>query len=362
MKKYKIIIVLLSILLACFFLVGFLYNYMISPMSKKSDPVVVEIEENSTPYSVGNLLYEKKLIRNVFVYKLYVKLNRVNNIKATTYEFNRNMKLKKMIEMMEEGNAYNPDQITITFKEGLNVRKIARLVDEKTNNTYEDFMKVMSDKEYIDTLITKYWFLTDKIKNNKIYYPLEGYLFPNTYAFLNKDVTVKEIIETMLNQMDKELTPFKDKIKEFNKDGVVNDIHEIMTLASVVELEGGNADDRKGVAGVFYNRIKDKWVLGSDVTTYYYLKIDDFKQSLNGNPNLYTCDNAYNTRCTSFVGLPVGPISNPGKESIEATINYSKHNYYYFVADCKGKTYLSKNSTEHYNTIQRLKNENNWCV
>ena len=62
------------------------------------------------------------------------------------------------------------------------------------------------------------------------------------------------------------------------------------------------------------------------------------------------------------MGLPVGPISNPGKESIEATINYTKHNYYYFVADCKGKTYLSKNSTEHYNTIQKLKNENNWCV
>ena len=250
MKKYKIIIVLLSILLVCFFLVGFLYNYMISPMSRKSEPVVVEIKENSTPYSVGDLLYEKKLIRNIFIYKLYVKLNGVNNIKATTYEFNRNMKLKKIIAMMEEGNAYNPDQITITFKEGLNVRKIAHLIDEKTNNSYDDVMKVMADKEYIDSLIIKYWFLTDKIKNSKIYYPLEGYLFPNTYAFLNKDVTVKEIIETMLDQMDKELTPFKDKIQDFSKDGVVKDIHEILTLASVVELEGGNADDRKGVAGV----------------------------------------------------------------------------------------------------------------
>ena len=87
-----------------------------------------------------------------------------------------------------------------------------------------------------------------------------------------------------------------------------------------------------------------------------------FKQSLNGNPKLYDCDHAYNTRCTSYVGLPIGPISNPGKESIEATINYTKHNYYYFVAECKRKTYLSKTSNEHYNTIQRLKNENNWCA
>ena len=153
------------------------------------------------------------------------------------------------------------------------------------------------------------------------------------------------------------LDKYKDEIgkSEFN-------IHELMTLASIVELEGASADDRASVAGVFYNRIKDKWVLGSDVTTYYYLKIDNFKESLNGNKNLYTCDYAYNTRCTSFVGLPVGPISNPGLESIKATIEYKKHNYYYFVADCKGKTYLNKDATGHYNTINRLKQENNWCV
>ena len=357
MKKYKIIIVILAILLVGIFAVAFFYNISISAISKKSEPVVVEIKENSTPYSVVDTLYENKLIKNKFVYKLYVKLNNVNNIKASVYEFNRNMKLKEIIEMMEKGNSYNPDQITVTFKEGLNVRKIARIIDEETNNSYDDVINLMADKEYIDTLINKYWFLTDSIKNSKIYYPLEGYLFPNTYSFANKDVTVKEIIETMLDEMGKQLDKYKDKIKasEFN-------IHEIMTLASIVELEGGNADDRAGVAGVFYNRIKDGWVLGSDVTTYYYLKIDDFKQSLNGNANLYTCDNAYNTRCTSFVGLPVGPISNPGHESITATIDYTKHNYYYFVADCKGKTYLSKNSTEHYNTIQRLQNEGNWCV
>ena len=72
----------------------------------------------------------------------------------------------------------------------------------------------------------------------------------------------------------------------------------------------------------------------------------------------YKCDNAYNTRCTSFVGLPVGPISNPGIESIEGTINYKEHNYYYFVADCSGKTYLNKDITGHYNTISKLKNDN----
>ena len=348
--------IILTCLLVSIFLVAFYYNYQISAMSRKSEKVVVEIKEGSI-YSIGNTLYENGLIRNTLIFKIYVKLNKVKDLKASTYELNKNMKLKEIIKILEEGNSYNPDAIKVTFKEGLNVRKIARVIEEETNNTYDDVLKVVGDSEYIDSLINKYWFLTDSIKNSKIYYPLEGYLFPNTYAFLNKDVSVKEILETMLDEMDKQLTPYKDKIEESEYS-----VHEIMTLASIVELEGASADDRASVAGVFYNRIKDGWVLGSDVTTYYYLKIDDFKQSLNGNKNLYTCDHAYNTRCTSYVGLPIGPISNPGKESIEATINYTKHNYYYFVADCKGKTYLNKDATGHYNTIQKLKNENNWCV
>lgn len=356
MKKLKIGVVILLVLLAMIFLGGFIYNYELSPVSRDSEKVIVEIKEGSI-YSIGDTLYKEGLIRNTLIFKVYVKVNGVNSLKASTYELDKNMSLKEIIKVLEVGNGYNPDEITIIFKEGLNVRKIAKLVEENTNNSYDDFMKLMNDSDFIDKKIDEYWFLTDSIKNSKIYYPLEGYLFPETYAFLNKDVTVEDIVDTMLKEMGKVLEEYKDKIEnsEYN-------IHELMTLASIVELEGASADDRASVAGVFYNRLHDGWVLGSDVTTYYYLKIDDFKQSLNGNKNLYTCDNAYNTRCTSFVGLPVGPISNPGKESIDAVINYKKHNYYYFVADCNKKTYLNKDATGHYNTIQKLKNEGNWCA
>lgn len=356
MKKLKIGVVILLVLLAMIFLGGFIYNYELSSVSRDSEKVIVEIKEGSI-YSIGDTLYKEGLIRNTLIFKVYVKVNGVNSLKASTYELDKNMSLKEIIKVLEAGNGYNPDEITIIFKEGLNVRKIAKLVEENTNNSYDDFMKLMNDSDFIDKKIDEYWFLTDSIKNSKIYYPLEGYLFPETYAFLNKDVTVEDIVDTMLKEMGKVLEEYKDKIEnsEYN-------IHELMTLASIVELEGASADDRASVAGVFYNRLHDGWVLGSDVTTYYYLKIDDFKQSLNGNKNLYTCDNAYNTRCTSFVGLPVGPISNPGKESIDAVINYKKHNYYYFVADCNKKTYLNKDATGHYNTIQKLKNEGNWCA
>lgn len=357
MKKYKLVVLILFVVLIVItFSIGFYYKYQISPVSRESEKVVVEIKAGSVS-SIGDTLYENNLIRSKFMFKIFVKLNGVNDLKVSTYELDKNMKLSEIIDVLEKGNSYNPEQITIQFVEGLNVRKIAKVVEENTNNTYEDFINLMSDSSYIDSLIDKYWFLTDEIKNEKIYYPLEGYLFPNTYAFSNKDVDVKTIVETLLDETDKQLNKYKDVIdkSEFS-------VHKWLTLASIVELEGASADDRAGVAGVFHNRIKDGWSLGSDVTTYYYLKIDDFSVSLTDAMGLRDCDEAYNTRCTSYVGLPVGPISNPGLESLDGTINYKEHNYYYFVADCEGKTYLNKDMTGHYNIIFKLKNEGNWCA
>ncbi len=353
----KILLILIGSLILAGAGLYMFYNLNLKAVSSNSSEVEFVVPEGSTFYSIIPKLKSEGLIRNELCFKIYVKLNKISSIQKGKYVLNKNMNVEKIVKELSKANTDNPDQISITFKEGLNIRKIAKVVEENTNNTYDDFMSLMGDKEYIKTLINKYWFLTDDILNEKIYYPLEGYLFPETYFFKNKDVTSKEIIETMLDQMSKKLEPYK---KDIESSGF--SIHQLITLASIVEMEGASSNDRASVAGVFVNRIRDGWSLGSDVTTYYYLKIDDFKVSLNGIPNLYTCDNAYNTRCRSYIGLPVGPISNPGTDSLISTIKYQEHDYYYFVADCKGKTYLSKNSTEHYNTIQQLKAENNWCV
>ena len=184
MKKYKIIIIVLATLLAIIFLVGFYYNYELSPVSKNSEKVVVEIPKkipSITASEIGQILHDKGLIKSTLFFKIYLKLNGINDLKASTYELDKNMKLSEIINILQKGNAYNPDQITITFKEGLNIRKIAKLVEEETNNTYDSFMELMNNNDYIDSLIDEYWFLTKDIKNTKIYYPLEGYLFPNTY-------------------------------------------------------------------------------------------------------------------------------------------------------------------------------------
>ena len=355
--KLKKVLIALFILGVCLilFLVCF-YKYNLTSVSNNTEDKIVTIE-GGTISSIGKTLKDNNLIRSELVFKIYIKLNKIDNLKASTYKLNESMTLEKIVDILEKGNSYNPDEISITFKEGKNIRSIATTISENTNNTFDDVITKVNDEEYINTLIDEYWFLTDDIKNDKIYYALEGYLFPDTYLFLNKDVSIETIIETMLDETEKKLESYKEKIENLDLS-----VHEFFTLSSIVELEGASSNDRKGVAGVFYNRINANWSLGSDVTTYYALKIDDFKVSLTEDIGLYKCDYAYNTRCNSFIGLPVGPICNPGIESLLATLEPENHDNYYFVADCNGNTYLNKDAASHRNTINKLKNENNWCA
>lgn len=350
-------IILLVVFTTVILALGVYYKVNMTGTSNSDTKKIVNIEEG-TINDIAKTLKDNNLIKNVSIFKVYIKLTNKSNLKAGTYELSENMGVEKIVKILEEGTKYNPNEISITFKEGINIRKIATLISENTNNSYDDVIKKASDETFIDTLINKYWFLTEDIKNKNIYYSLEGYLFPDTYRFNNREVTTEEIFTKMLDEMDKKLSKYKDEI---NKSDL--SVHEIITLASVVELEGAKATDRKGVAGVFYNRLASSAypTLGSDATTYYASKIDDWSYSLTYK-ELNDCKNKYNTRCSSNTGLPVGPICNPGIESIEATINPDKHEYYYFVADCNGKVYLTKNSTEHNNIINKLKKEDNWCA
>jgi UPF0755 protein len=159
----------------------------------------------------------------------------------------------------------------------------------------------------------------------------------------------------MLNETDKVLSEYKTVTK--------NDytIHEILTMASIVELEGSNSNDRAGVAGVFFNRLEGGWSLGSDVTTYYAARVEMSERDL----WQYEIEevNHYNTRPAAMAGkLPVGPICSPSKDSISATMKPTKHDYYFFVADKNGKTYFTKTNAEHNATIADLKNQGLWYV
>ena len=326
------------------------YIHLSKPVDKKNTKEVeVKIESGMSTMSIANLLKKKGLIRSSDFFVIYSKLNNCKSLKASSYDFSKSMSLGDIFDVMCKGD-YKKNSINITFKEGLRLTDYAKVVEENTYISKEEFMNTLNDRTYLKELINKYWFLTDDILNNNIYYPLEGYLYPDTYNFRSKNVTAKEIIETLLNEEGEVLEKYKPLMTGHT-------VHEYLTLASIAELEGTNSENRKQIVGVFENRLARGMNLGSDVTTYY-----GAQKALN--ESLRTDDinavNSYNTRNPKVIGLPVGPICNPGKESIDASINYTKSDYYYFVADKNKKIYFTKTDAEHNNLIAKLKKEGNW--
>lgn len=323
------------------------------PIQKDSEEVMLKIEEGSTIRDVTNVLKEEDLIRNEFFTLVYIRLNDLTNVKAGNYSFDKNMDIREILTILNKGSNVKEKTVTITFTEGKTMRVIAKVIDQKTVNSYDDVFNVLKDKEYIKSLISKYWFLDETILNENIYYPLEGYLSPNTYEFM-ADASVKDIFEKLLDQTGVILEKHKTAIESSNLN-----VHQIITLASMVEGEGVSLDDRKNIAGVFMNRLNLGMSLGSDVTTYYASKIelgerDLYKSELNS-------DNPYNTRSSANAGkLPIGPICNPSEGAIEAAINYTSNDYLYFVADKNMKVYFTKNDAEHNKIINELKNSGLW--
>ena len=347
-KRTLVIILVITLLLIGFLLI---YKAEISKVNNSDKIITFEVEKGSTFNSLAHSLKEKNLIKSEFFYKLYVKIHKPNNIQEGIYELSSNMSVKQLVSTLS-GTAKS-NAVTITFKEGINFLDIAKLISDNFSISEEEIINKVIDEEYLDSLIDNYWFLTDDIKNSEIYYALEGYLFPDTYMF-DETNDLEDIFRIMLDNTEDKLEKYKSKI---NKSSYT--IHEIMTMASIVELEASNSDDRAGVAGVFYNRLTTGMSLGSDVTTYYGLNLsldsrDLTQEDLNS-------INGYNTRNSNMAGkLPVGPICIPSIESIAASTNPTEHDYLYFVADKTGKTYFSKTNSEHLKTVAKLKSEGLW--
>lgn len=333
------------------FIWSFEYNYGLKPVSTNDDKVNFEVKSGSTYSTLANSLKEKGLIKSKLFYKIYIKTHNLKPLKAGVYKLSPSMSTPEILESL---NSNSVNLLSITFREGLNIRQIANIIEEKTNNKASDFISLLSDMTYIDSLINEYWFLTDEIKNSDIYYSLEGYLIPDTYLFNDKNVSLKTIIKAMLDNTDKKLLEYKQEMEKSNFT-----IHQILTIASISELEGVTKEDRENVARVFYNRLKLGMSLGSDVTTYYGAKITMGERDLY-NSEIYEA-NAYNTRSSSLNGkLPVGPICNPSIDAIASSINPNDNDYLYFVADKNRKVYFTENESEHTKIINKLKKEGLW--
>lgn len=351
-RRFKIIISLSLLFLALILFSYSYYQYQLAPVSNNSSIIKIQIPKNVTGTKIGEILFKQKLIKSKFFFKLYLKLNHVDNLKHGVYDLKQTLDTKAIVGLLVKGTGLTGSEIDLLFREGINMRGIARVIANYTINDEEDVYQLMADESYLDELISEYWFLSEAIKNKEIYYPLEGYLAPNTYRFASERVEVKDIIKAMLKQTDKVLTKYQAEIEasEFT-------LPEFLTFASIVQGEGRGEKDMPMIAGVFYNRLKQRIPFQSCITNCYATRTDNcVPKKVNRK-----FDNPYNTYLEKMVGkLPPGPVSNPGEIALRATAQPASHDYLFFCADINHQTYFTKTNTEHERQVSKLKQAKIW--
>lgn len=335
----KLLIALLCVILLAGGGSFFFYQNGISAVNKDIE-IAFTVNNGETTNAILTRLEKEGLIRNSFIAKIYIKLNGNVDIKAGTYDINGYMNVNAILKTLSNASLAHSNDVSVTFIEGDWCKHIAAKIAEATSISEEELLQLWNDEAYVRELMTSYPFLTEDIFNENSRYLLEGYLFPNTYK-LNPDATADGVTRRLLDQTLKVYQKYESQIKASELS-----IHELFTLASIVQYEASKVEDMKLIAGVFYNRLDIKMALQSSVTVCYAInmeKEDDWK-NCETNPNY---DSPYNTYRVN--GLPPGPILNPGEAAIEATLNPTDSEYLYFLADVygDGKVYYSKTYDEH---------------
>ena len=350
----KLILSLLIIAVVGFTLLGGFYFLMNNPVSSDSEIVKFEIKSGTGKTTIIDDLAKNNLIKSKYAGYMYIFLHSGLNLQAGTYNINKGDKMSEIITQISKGDTRrSAETIKITFKEGKTIDEYATIIAANFETiTEDDFKEAVKDKEFLKLMIDKYWFLTDDILKTGIRYPLEGYLFPETYNFYLTSNS-KDIIKIFLNQTEKVLNKYKDQIEHGNYS-----VHEILTMGSIIEKEANSKSDRKQVSQVIYTRLSKKMSLGMDVTAFYGAGItaQEFEalRYAQEKQNILNADNPYNTRNSKKIGLPIGPICNPSDMSIDAALNPSEGNYVYFYA-VQGKDYFFETSSEFYSFINSLK-------
>ena len=270
-KKNKIILIVVIAIIAVMMITGIIflniYNNALSPVAKKGEgkDIKLLVEKGDTVKEIAKLLKEKGAIKDENIFNLYTRISGKSAFKQGRYKFNTENDVKTIVEKLVKGEV-NKEEIKLQLLEGKTIKDLSEVIAKVTTNTKEQFLAKMKDKDYIKKLSEKYWFIDyDTVTKEGIYYPLEGYLFPDTYIFDNKEVSIETIIDAMLKQTEKKIAEYKNIQGEKKLT-----IHEVLTLASTIELEAGTSStkseektlsDREVVAKIFMNRLNKKMSL-----------------------------------------------------------------------------------------------------
>lgn len=345
MKK-KIIIGVISLFTLLLALFTIYYFISLTPVDKNNkNEIVFEVEKGTSKVDIAKKLEKVGLIKSDKMAIIYMFFNSDLSLQAGTYSLNKTMSVSKILNKFKNGDI-RVETVNLTLIEGKRLKTYIELISKNYGFSEDEIISVINSKEFLKEMVDKYWFLTDEILNDNIYYGLEGYILPDTYELLS-NYSIKDIFIKLLDYTEIKLKPFKTQIEKSNYS-----IHEILTMASIIELEANNENDRRGVSQVIYKRLKNNMSLGMDVTTYYATQ-KEMGEALTYKDLI--SDNAYNTRNTNMLGLPVGPICNPSKMSIDAVFNPSNTDYLYFYADIKtGLVYFAKTSAEFNQIIKEV--------
>lgn len=349
-KKIKIIAGIIIVLICMTGCALIYYFNGITAVSGQSEEVVIEIPKGSNGNDILDILEDHDLLKSKLCAKIYLKMHSYD-FKSNGYLLNKNMDLNEILSILEGKDKKYISNIKITVIDGQTIPEFAQKISEVTQIKYEDIIAKWSDKTYLQTLIDKYWFLTDDILQDGIYYPLEGYLAPETYFLTSQSANIESITTMMLDQSEKHLEKYKDQIINFSAGSQKLSIHQFITLASIVQRESpANSEDRALIAGVLINRLNKPMRLQSDVTVNYgnqVTKVDVKQADLNS-------DTKYNTY--RYDGLPIGPISAISVDVIKNTLNYQESEYYFFFATKDQKVLYAKEYKEHLENV----NNNKW--
>ncbi|MBR0309208.1 MAG: endolytic transglycosylase MltG [Mogibacterium sp.] len=323
-------------------LVGFggYYTLGLAAVDPNSDEqVVVDIPSGTGASAIVDILDDAGLVKNRFCAKVNARIGHYNGLQANTYIFSPSMSFREIMNAINNGSFEYLSKESVEVKDGARLQQVAEAVSEQLPYTAEEILAVWSDTGYLNELIDKYWFLTDDILDDDVMFPLEGYLYADTY-FVTDNMTIEGFTEMCLDRMDEELSARKDDIEA---SGFT--VHELLTLTSIVTKEA-RADDQPKVAGVFMNRLEQGMSLGSDVTVCYIFQEDRVELKV----SQLESTNPYNTR--KYAGLPPGPICQVIGDAIDAVLHYEASDNIFFFADEDGVVHYYKTQADFEQGIE----------
>ncbi|MBU2598362.1 MAG: endolytic transglycosylase MltG [Actinobacteria bacterium] len=337
MKEFKkfilavfIIILILLVFIESYILKNF-FGVLFRPHDGRGN-IELAIEEGMSIDKIVNILEEKKVIKNAWLFKYYVKYTKKSTeIKSGKYIFDINSSYAVVLDKLIQGPP-QPETFTLVIPEGFTLEQIANRVEEISLISKRNFICEAIPEEF------NYNFLEDAES-------LEGFLFPKTYTFL-KETSAHNLIDTLLKQFE---TETKDLDFSLAKQNGIN-IKDIITIASLIEREVYIAEERELVSAVIYNRLEIDMPLAIDATLRYALSKWDDELTIS---DLNT-DSPYNTRI--YKGLPPTAICNPGIKSIKAALEPADVDYLYFVVDDPDSHshFFTNSETEFFNFLNSL--------